>query len=259
MRRRQFITLLGGAAATLWPPAARGQQPMPVIGFLNTASSGEFLPFVVAFRQGLKEAGYSEGQNVLIEYRWAENQHDRLPTLAADLVRYQVGVIFAAGNPDSALVAKAATSTIPIVFANGADPIKFGLVAGLNRPGGNVTGVSFLFAALGQKKLELLHEMAPKAAIIGVLLNPTNSNAENQASDLQTAARTLGLRLHVLHASAERDFDSLFANLLQLRVGALVIGPMHSSTIGSISSSRWRHVTPSRRSTHGAKPLRLAA
>jgi putative tryptophan/tyrosine transport system substrate-binding protein len=222
MRRREFITLLGGTAA--WPLAARAQQPvMPVIGFLNGASPEGYAPYVAAFHQGLKEAGYVEGQNVAIEYRWAQGQYDRLPALAADLVRRQVAVIAVGTNP-AAPAAKAATATIPIVFTTGLDPVQEGLVASLNRPGGNLTGVTALAVEVGPKGLELLHELVPAATVIALLVNPTNPSAEALSSDLQTAARTLGLQLHILRASTERDFDRVFATLLQLRAGGLVIG-----------------------------------
>jgi putative ABC transport system substrate-binding protein len=223
VKRREFITLLGGTAVG-WPLAARAQQPaVPVIGFLNGASPEGYAPYVAAFHQGLKEAGYVEGQNVAIEYRWAQGQYDRLPALAADLVRRQVAVIAVGTNP-AAPAAKAATATIPIVFTTGLDPVQEGLVASLNRPGGNLTGVTALAVEVGPKGLELLHELVPAATVIALLVNPTNPSAEALSSDLQTAARTLGLQLHILRASTERDFDRVFATLLQLRAGGLVIG-----------------------------------
>jgi ABC-type uncharacterized transport system substrate-binding protein len=226
MRRREFITVLGGAAAA-WPLAVRAQQrAMPVVGFLGSASPDEYTIRLRAFRQGLKDAGYVEGQNVDIEYRWAEAHNDRLSALAAQLVNRQAAVIVAAGGTASALAAKAATASVPIVFGIAADPVEVGLVASLSRPGGNVTGVTSLNVEVGPKRLELLHELLPSTAIIAVLVNPaTPALAEPFTRDLQAAAGVLGLQLHVLHASSERDFDTVFATLVQLRAGALVIGP----------------------------------
>jgi putative tryptophan/tyrosine transport system substrate-binding protein len=222
-RRREFITLLGGTAAA-WPLVARAQQPaVPVIGFLRSTAATGSEHIVTAFLRGLKEAGFVEGQNVAIEYRWADNQTDRLPALAADLIRRQVTVFVAAGIP-AALAAKAATATIPIVFEIGADPVEVGLVASLNRPGGNLTGMTTLNVELAPKRLELLHEVIPTTRSIALLVNPASPiNAEHLSTNAQTAARTLGLQLHVLHASAERDFDTVFASLIQMQAGALVI------------------------------------
>src|SRR5438552_5759569 len=222
MQRRELVTVLGGAAVA-WPFAARAQQPArPVIGYLGAESPAAFASRVRAFRQGLGETGYAEGRNVAIEFRWAESQHNRLSALAADLVGRQVTVIVAPGGAPAALAAKSATTTIPIVFEMGADPIAVGLVGNLNRPGGNLTGVSSLNVQVTPKRLEILHEAVPTAAEVAVLVNPTSPTADSQLRNLQAAARALGLQLHVLHASTERDLDAVFVTLLQLRAGGLV-------------------------------------
>jgi putative ABC transport system substrate-binding protein len=222
MNRRAFITLLGGAAA--WPLAARAQQPaMPVVGFLGSESPDLFASRLRAFHQGLGETGYVEGRNVAIEYRWAGGQYGRLPALAADLVRRQVTVIAATGAVASVLAASAASKTLPIVATMAFDPVEARLVASLSRPGGNVTGASNLNVELAPKRLELLHELIPTATTIALLVNPTSPAAVTQTSDLQTAARTIGLQLHVVQASTERDFDTAFATLVQLQAGGLVI------------------------------------
>jgi putative tryptophan/tyrosine transport system substrate-binding protein len=222
-KRREFITLRGGAAA--WPLGARAQQPaIPVIGFLNGQTAQAFAPAVASFRRGLNEAGYIEGQNVAIEYRWAEGRLDRLPPLAADLVQRQVAVIAATGGNNSALVAMAATSTIPIVFTSNDDPVKRGLFASYNRPGGNVTGVSWFAAELGPKRLGLLHQLVPNATIVAFLFNPNNPEAARQPAEVQEAARTIGLQLVVLTATTAGDIDTAFTAMVQNRVGALVVG-----------------------------------
>jgi putative tryptophan/tyrosine transport system substrate-binding protein len=222
LKRRDFITLLGGAAA--WPLAASAQQnPVPVIGFLNGQSSRTWRPMVAAFNRGLTEAGYIEGHNVLIEYRWAEGQPDRLPALAAELVQRPVFVIVATGGNNSAIAAKAATSTIPIVFTSNDDPRKYGLVASLNRPGGNVTGISWFSAELGPKRLALLHDLVPTATAVALLLNPNNAETARQPAELQDAARALGLQLVILHASSVDDIEDAFARIVQNRIGALVV------------------------------------
>ena len=222
MRRREFITLLGSAAAA-WPRAARAEKAMPVIGFLSAASSGPFAHLAAAFRQGVQAAGYIEGQNVAVDYRWAEGKYDRLPELATDLVRRNVAVIAATGGPPSGLAAKAATVTTPIVFIQSLDPVKAGFVASLNRPGGNATGIYLFTNALEPKKLELLHELVPKAMVIGVLVNPRNPNAETVSKNLQAAVRTLGLQIHIVNAATEGEFGAAFATLVQQRAGALVV------------------------------------
>ena len=222
VRRRQFITLLGGAAAA-WPLAVRAQQPaMPVVGFLGLEAS-RLADRVSAFRAGLAESGYVEGRNVTVEYRLADGQIDRLPTLMADLLRASPAVIAAGGLP-ALLAAKAATSAIPVAFYVGVDPVEMGLVASLNRPGGNLTGVTGLSVELVPKRLELLHELVPAATAVALLVNPTNPNAATQTRDLQAAARLLGLTLHVLQAASERDFEAVFAELARLKAGALVVG-----------------------------------
>jgi putative ABC transport system substrate-binding protein len=219
---------------------------MPVIGYLSSASSGEVAQMLAAFRQGLGQSGYVEGRNLAIEYRWGDNQYDRLPALAADLVRRQVAVIATTGGIVAALAAKAATATIPIVFQSGIDPVALGLVTSLSRPGGNITGAVGLNVELGPKLLELLHETVPAASIIALLVNPTNPNAETLSRDLQAAARTLGLQLHVLHASTERDFDTVFATLSRLRAAALVIGsdPFFNSRSQQLAALAFRHAIP---------------
>jgi ABC-type uncharacterized transport system substrate-binding protein len=244
MKRREFITLLGGAAA--WPLAARAQQP-PVIGFLGSASPDRWAGRMRAFHQGLSETGYAEGRNVAIEYRWAEGQNDRLGPLAAELVGRQVTVIVTPGSTPAALAAKAATTTIPIVFEVASDPVELGLVTSLARPGGNITGVTSLNAEVGPKRLELLHELVPTATVVGLLVNPTNPNlAELTTQNLHAAARSLGLKMHILHASADRDFDTVFATLNQLRAGALVIGtdPFFSSRLEQLATLTAHHAVP---------------
>jgi putative tryptophan/tyrosine transport system substrate-binding protein len=220
IKRRQFIAGFGGAAA--WPVVARTQQAMPVIGFLGLGASGAYAPRVAAFHQGLNETGYVEGRNVLIEYRWPDGQFDRLPALAADLVSRQVTVILADGPP-AVLAIKAQTAVIPIVFVMGEDPVKEGLVASLNRPGGNVTGFSVFLNRLGAKKLQLLRDAVPKAQVLALLVNPTNPNAEPDENDVQIAAATLGRELRVFGASTENDFEPAFAGMAHSQVGALLV------------------------------------
>jgi putative tryptophan/tyrosine transport system substrate-binding protein len=224
MKRREFITLLGGAAA--WPLAARAQQPaMPVIGFVNPQSPDGHAGRLRGFRQGLKDAGFIEGENLAIEYRWAEGQFDRLPALAAELVRRQVSVIAATGGPASPMAAKAATTTIPIVFISAEDPVRLGLVASLARPGGNLTGINFLNNELAAKRMELLRELVPGAARVAVLVNPANATtAETTLRDAQTAARAMGLQVQVLNAGTSREINAAFASLGRERPDALFVG-----------------------------------
>jgi putative ABC transport system substrate-binding protein len=247
MKRRDFITLLGGAAA--WPLGARAQQPerMPVIGFLHTASPGAYAHLVRAYLAGLKEKSFVEGQNIAIEYRWAEGQFSRLPALAADLVQRQVAVIAALGGSASPLAAKKATATIPIVFSSGeVDPIKSGLVVSLNRPGENVTGVNPMTGMLAAKRLEQLHEIVPKVAVIGYLANSDNPNFDAQSKDVQQAARALGLELYALSASTERELDRAFAAFVQRGIGALFVAndPFFFAQREQIVGLAARHAVP---------------
>ena len=244
MKRREFITLLGGAAVT-WPLASRAQQPaMPVIGFLHTTSFSAWAPFVSSFRNGLRDSGYVEGQNVTIEYRWAEGQYARLSALVNDLIDRKAAVI--AANSPSALAAKAATTTIPIVFQSGSDPVQLGLVASLNQPGGNVTGVSFFATALEAKRLGLLREMVPDAAVISVLVNPSFPGAAFQVREVQEAARTLRHPIHVLNASSAGEIDTAFATLVHQRTDALLVAgdPFFISRVSQFITLAARHAVP---------------
>ena len=245
MGRREFITFIGGAAAG-WPLAARAQQAtMPVIGFLHGASSGGYEPMATGFRQGLKETGYVDGQNVTIEFRWADGHYDQLPAMAADLVRRQVAVIAAGGTP-AAFAAKAATSTIPTVILVGVDPVQVGLVQSLNQPGGNVTGLAALTNQLEAKKLELLHELLPTATAVALLVNPTNALTQSETKDVQDAARLLGLHLHVLNASTESQIDAAFGALVELRAAALIVSvdSFLNNSRGQIVALAARHAVP---------------
>jgi putative tryptophan/tyrosine transport system substrate-binding protein len=244
--RREMVAALGGAAVA-WPLAARAQQSaMPVIGFLNSTSPGPYAHLVAAFRKGLSETGYVEGRNVAIEYRWAEGQCDRLPALAADLVRRQVAVIAACGGEPSVLAAKAATSTIPILFITGSDPVKLGIVASLNRPGGNVTGVSIFYAVLGPKRLALLQELVPKMALIGVVANPTFAYTEEETKDVLAAGHALDKQVHIATASTEGEIDAAFKSLVERRVDALMVGvdPFFVSRRGRFIALAAHHAVP---------------
>jgi ABC-type uncharacterized transport system substrate-binding protein len=244
IERRKFLATLGGAVAA-WPLGARGQQPaMPVIGLVDSTAPDVHPNLLRSFRHGLSETGYIEGRNVAIEYRWSDGQYDRVPQLAADLVRRQVAVITTIDGSASALGAKAATSSIPVVFRIGADPVALGLVASLSRPGGNVTGVTSLTVEVGPKRLEVLRELVPTATVLAFLVNPTSPFAETLSKDVLAAAKMLGVHIHVLHASTESDLSSVFANLPQLQVGGLVIGsdvfliPAANSLLHSRSDTR---------------------
>ena len=244
MRRRSFVTLLGGAVA--WPLAVRAQQPaMPVIGYLHAGSPGPFVPLMAVFRQSLAEAGYVEARDVAIEYRWAEGQYDRLPAMAAELVRRRVAVIVASPIP-AAVAAKSATTTIPIVFYVGGDPVQLGLVASLNRPGGNATGVNYFVAELGSKQLELLHELLPTAVRVGLMVNPTNENVEGSTKDVTAAAATMGLQIDIVQASDSREIEAAFATLVRNRADALVIGadPFLTSRRLQLATLATRHAIP---------------
>jgi putative tryptophan/tyrosine transport system substrate-binding protein len=246
IRRREFIFTLGGAAAA-WPLAARAQQQaMPVVGFLSGASPGAFTSLVAAFRRSLTEAGFIEGQNVAIEYRWAEGQYDRLPALAANLVAQQATVIVATGGPASGLAAKAATSSIPIVFISGSDPVDVGLVTGLGRPEGNATGITFFGDTLMAKRLELLRELVPNATTIAVLVNPTNADTPGQLREVQAAAQAVGQQLIVLNASTPREIEAVFAVLVQRTAGALMIAgdPFFLTQRELLVSLAERHAMP---------------
>jgi len=246
MRRREFITLLGGVAAT-WPLTARAQQPaMPVVGFINAASAQSYARQLAAFLKGLGELGYVDGRNVVVEYRWADGQNDRLPAMAADLVHRQVTVIAATTTP-GAIAAQAATTTIPIVFEAGTDPVRLGLVANLNQPGGNVTGVTSLGVEITPKRLELLHELLPTAKVMALLVNPADrALAQAQTREIVSAARSRGLKLHVLNASNEREFDEVFAELKRLRVDGLVMGAgsVFLGNLNKLAALTVRHAVP---------------
>jgi putative tryptophan/tyrosine transport system substrate-binding protein len=244
VKRRAFIALLGGAAAA-WPLAARAQQ-MPVIGYLHSGSSSPYAHLVATFRQGLKETGYVEGQNVAIEFRWAEGRYDRLPALAADLVGRRVALIVTGGGDPPPLAAKSATSTIPIVFTSSSDPVKLGLVHSLNRPGGNVTGVHLFTSLLGTKRLELLQQLLPVSTSIAVLVNPENPNADVAATELQDAARTLGESISLVRASTETEIDAVFTTLGDRRVSALpvITDPFFLARRDQFVSLAARHLVP---------------
>jgi putative ABC transport system substrate-binding protein len=245
LKRREFITLLGGTAA-IWPLAARAQQrAVPAIGFLSGESPGMWRDFVAAFHRGLEETGYVEGRNVTIQYRWAEDQYDRLRALADDLVQRRVAVI-AAGDNVSALAAKAATAAVPIVFRTGSDPVQLGLVASFNRPGGNITGVGFFGSQVGSKRLELLHQIAPKVAVIAMLADPGTPSNKTQIGEAQGAAHAMGLELIVLTASTERDIDTAFTTLVQRQARAVLIGssPFLGSRTDQIVVLAARHALP---------------
>jgi putative ABC transport system substrate-binding protein len=246
MKRREFITLLGGAAAS-WPLAARAQQPaMPVIGFLSGRSPDESAPSVAAFRRGLGESGYIEGQNATIVFRWAEGQYNRLPELAADLVGQHVGVIVAAGGDRPPLAAKAATATIPIVFVGSDDPVKVGLVASFNRPGGNVTGASLFTSEVEAKRFALLRELVPKARLIVMMVNPNLPSANTDISDVETAAHAVGQKISVVRAESERDIETAFATVVQQQAEALLVGhdPYFISRREQIVALAARHAVP---------------
>jgi putative ABC transport system substrate-binding protein len=247
MRRRDFVTLVGGLA-TGWPLAARAQpSAMPVVGYLGSATPDAWADRLRAFRQGLSEAGFDEGRNVAVEYRWAENHYDRLQALAADLVQRNVAVLVTPGSALAARAAKAATTTIPIVFETGADPIAFGLVPSMNRPGGNITGVTALSFQLGPKRLEVLHEALPAANPIGVLVNPAGGDiAERQINDIQAAAHSLGLDLLILHTGNDQELDTAFSALAEKHVGGLVIlaDPYVNSRMEQIAALALRHAVP---------------
>jgi putative tryptophan/tyrosine transport system substrate-binding protein len=244
MLRREFIVVLGGGGLLLAAKVRRARA-QPAIGFLNSQSPGVYPPMASAFHEGLREIGFVEGKNVAIEYRWAQGRSDRLRALAAELVRRQVALIVAAGS-SSALAAKAETTTLPIIFSAAVDPVAVGLVASLDRPGGNVTGVSNLSVELVQKQVEMLHELVPTATVTAALLNPTFPGSESQSSDLQAVARKLGLQLHVVHASTEREFDPTFAAMVQLRAAMLVIGadPFFFGHRDQIAALAIRHRMP---------------
>jgi putative tryptophan/tyrosine transport system substrate-binding protein len=250
MRRREFITLVVGAAVTpsfLWPLAARAQQSaMPIVGFLGSGSPDDQANLTAATRQGLKEAGFIEGQNVTIEYRWAEGRYDRLPGLASELIGRNVAVIIAAGGSDPGRAAKAATSTIPIVFITAADPVKTGLVASLNRPEANVTGISMIGAMLEAKRLELLHEVVPQASTIGVLINPNYPAAKAQTQEVQEAAARLGVQLVLRNAGTEAEVDAAFTTFVQQKAGALLLGndPFFGSQRERLAALAIRHRLP---------------
>jgi putative tryptophan/tyrosine transport system substrate-binding protein len=248
MKRRSFITLLGGAAAAIaWPLSPRGQQPpMPVIGFLHSGTAAPFEAQLVAFQQGLKDGGYVVGQNVAIEYRWAEGKVDRLPELAADLVRRRVSVIAAVGGPPSNLAAKNATTTIPVVFNTGADPVKMGLVTNVRQPGGNVTGISFFSEELGTKALSLLRDLVPGAKTFGLMVNPNNPETLRRSADAMAAARALGLTMEVVHAATPPDIDKAFDSLSERRVGALLLGAdaFYAGRVQQFVSLAARHKLP---------------
>ena len=245
MKRREFIALLGATA--VWPVVGHAQQPVVrVIGYLSSATSAGFAHFVAAFRGGLGDAGFVEGRDLAIEYRWADGQNDRLPVLAADLVNRQVRVIVATGGTEPALAAKAATATIPIVFTGGADPVKFGLVKSLAQPGGNATGVINISTELTAKRLGLLRELVPAAAVIAVLVNPTTRNADEQLAEIREAARVTGQSIHIVNAVSERDFNAVFAAIVQKRVGALFVGgdPFFTSRRADLVELAAHHAIP---------------
>jgi ABC-type uncharacterized transport system substrate-binding protein len=246
VRRRDFFVGIGAATAA-WPLVARAQQTVPVIGFMSSASAEAYTPFVSAYRSGLNAAGFAEGRNVAIEFRWAEGEYDRLPSFASEFVRLPVAVIAASGGLPSVLAAKAATTTIPIVFTLGSDPVTFGIVASLNRPGGNITGVSLLAYLLDAKRVELLHELVPTAAIIAMLVNPTNTGFEAQLTDFQAAARSLGRDQLVLKASTEKEIDTAFETLGGQGTNALVVSadPFFLCRRDQIVALAARHRVPS--------------